>query len=658
MKSALLTVNYFFLACFLSLFFLMTVTKAQDTIPPVIKLYPGSSGSIELFCKNGPYVDPGGVATDNLEGDITSRMVVTGFVNTRRIGTYTITYFVKDTSGNSTTATRTVSVADTKGGNGFKMDSMGNDFYCHTDAITLNRFDYNWYIDGKRIRGFKDLKIGINIYPDTLQYYHDDTLSHEIRLDQYYCNNDTMISCTKVLSGRHATGVAGAIFTDENSNCKLDQKEWGVNLIPIKLYDSANQWMATTYSLFNGSYYFKNAIGKVTVMADTNKLPIELSCPANGNTRALNLGTKASLKENIDFGFKCTNQFDVGVGAFSFHSLRPGQRNYLYMDFNDLSASYGLHCTKKIGARVKVKVEGKLKYVDTFRHKIKPDSVQGNEFTFIINDLSKRDSSNANYLFFDTDSTAQIGDTVTASIRIYPPIGDLNPDNNSRIFKGLFSNSRDPNYKEVFPAQVKPAYSDWLNYTIHFQNNGNDSAIIIRLRDTLSFLLDIETFELLGSSHRVETSLNKNALMFCFRDIMLPDSMTDPLGSQGFVQYRIKPKKNLTEGTNIPNKAFIYFDYNSPIITNAASVEFKTPKQTLLKQINYLPQLNIYPNPGTGLYTMNGSVNSKLIVYNIYGQVVFTGTITASQQVFDFRNLANGFYLVKMDGVNGSFIKQ
>jgi hypothetical protein len=261
-------------------------------------------------------------------------------------------------------------------------------------------------------------------------------------------------------------------------------------------------------------------------------------------------------------------------------------------------------------------------------------------------------------LRFVVDTTASLDDTIVTTLTVYPQAGDLNAKNNVLITKLTVRNSFDPNYKEVFPAQVKPAYLDWLNYTVHFQNTGNDSALMIRLRDTLSPLLDLETFELMGSSHRVETALNGNALMFFYRDIMLPDSATNPINSQGFVQYRIKPKKNLTEGTSIANKAFIYFDYNTPIITNTALVDFKTPQQNGLQQINYLPQLSIYPNPGTGLYMIKGNANASYSVYNIYGQIVCIGTLSKNEQLIDLRNLANGFYVMNANGWNVSFIKQ
>jgi hypothetical protein len=58
-----------------------------------------------------PYADAGATATDAIDGDVTSRIVVTNPVNTAVIGTYTVTYNATDRSGNKATAvTRTVRV--------------------------------------------------------------------------------------------------------------------------------------------------------------------------------------------------------------------------------------------------------------------------------------------------------------------------------------------------------------------------------------------------------------------------------------------------------------------------------------------------------------------------------------------------------------------
>jgi len=86
-----------------------TVTVA-DTIPPVIALV----GDNPLLLADGePFVDPGAMATDNCDGDVSGAVAVNGAssVNPEVLGTYDVTYDAMDAAGNAAeTVTRTVQV--------------------------------------------------------------------------------------------------------------------------------------------------------------------------------------------------------------------------------------------------------------------------------------------------------------------------------------------------------------------------------------------------------------------------------------------------------------------------------------------------------------------------------------------------------------------
>src|SRR5207249_2449947 len=82
-----------------------------DTTPPVITLRGSPSVSVEI---GSTYTDAGATASDNVDGNITSKIVTVNPVNTSLVGTYTITYNVSDSSGNAATqVTRTVNVVHT-----------------------------------------------------------------------------------------------------------------------------------------------------------------------------------------------------------------------------------------------------------------------------------------------------------------------------------------------------------------------------------------------------------------------------------------------------------------------------------------------------------------------------------------------------------------
>jgi hypothetical protein len=89
-----------------------------DTLAPVIQLV--GDATVTLIVSD-PYVDAGASATDDIDGNLTSRIVTTNNVNTSIIGTYPVTYDVTDTSGNAATQViRTVRVTprEAAGGGG------------------------------------------------------------------------------------------------------------------------------------------------------------------------------------------------------------------------------------------------------------------------------------------------------------------------------------------------------------------------------------------------------------------------------------------------------------------------------------------------------------------------------------------------------------
>jgi len=98
--------------------FIAIVQVTDDTVPPQLTLLGAASVTVQL---GSIYVDAGATATDNVDGDITDRIVVNNPVDTSRAGTYTVTYSVADLAGNTATATRTVivqAVAPTPSGGG------------------------------------------------------------------------------------------------------------------------------------------------------------------------------------------------------------------------------------------------------------------------------------------------------------------------------------------------------------------------------------------------------------------------------------------------------------------------------------------------------------------------------------------------------------
>lgn len=90
------------------------VTGTADTTPPVITLNGASTIDLQV---GDTYTELGATATDNVDGDISGNIVITGTVDTNTAGTYSKFYNVSDAAGNAATqVTRTINVTQPTGG--------------------------------------------------------------------------------------------------------------------------------------------------------------------------------------------------------------------------------------------------------------------------------------------------------------------------------------------------------------------------------------------------------------------------------------------------------------------------------------------------------------------------------------------------------------
>lgn len=83
----------------------------DDPDPPVITLEGGKSVKVSFDATGSPWDDPGYKAMDEVDGDLSAGVKVTGEVNTAVEGTYTVTYTVSDAAGNEAKEVRTVTVS-------------------------------------------------------------------------------------------------------------------------------------------------------------------------------------------------------------------------------------------------------------------------------------------------------------------------------------------------------------------------------------------------------------------------------------------------------------------------------------------------------------------------------------------------------------------
>ncbi|MDJ1481933.1 6-bladed beta-propeller [Cytophagaceae bacterium YF14B1] len=247
--------------------------------------------------------------------------------------------------------------------------------------------------------------------------------------------------------------------------------------------------------------------------------------------------------------------------------------------------------------------------------------------------------------------------------------------------------SFDPNDKLVSPAGTPTDHytptSTELKYTIRFQNTGTDYAYKVTVIDTLSEKLDIATLQIGAATHSYSLKVSgkgRPILIWTFNNINLPDSTRDQAGSNGFIQFSIKPKASLPEKSLIENFADIIFDYNEPIRTNTtANILYDVPK--VINPVNQLSdsiidkvmasepealkgKLSIYPNPTqhrAWIQTSDVSIAiQEVVVSNLLGE---RQTVTLSQThpqalEINLQSKPKGMYLIQIHTNKGTSVKR
>ena len=456
-------------------------------------------------------------------------------------------------------------------------------------------------------------------------------------------DNDPIINPNNCQS---VVNITGNVYTDMNNNCVYNTNDLNTQNIPVKLYDTQNNFLALSYTM-NGVYSF-TALQPDTFKIKINDiaLPIDMAC-GQANNQSVILNTINQTISNINFPLVCDSAFDIQVHSVTPQGwVFPGQVHKLNTNLANDAYWYNLNCTNtNYSGTVTINVVGPVTYVAPAIGALTP-TVNGNTLTYNISNFNNITPASFGIKLL-TDTTAQAGQQICIHVSIAATPADADTTNNEYTFCYNIFNSYDPNMKEVYPTNVLPGYNDWFTYTIHFQNTGTAPAFNIRLRDTLDTQLDINTFEYLGASHIATTSLNGRNLNIRFNNIMLPDSTSNYDGSMGYYQYRIKPLQNLPNGSNIKNTAYIYFDYNPAIVTNTTENNFDifTNVQTTLPQAS---RLWLYPNPSNDIFTFNDTKNLKTVeVYNIFGQLILS---QGNKKQVDLSDFSKGIYFAKING--------
>lgn len=445
--------------------------------------------------------------------------------------------------------------------------------------------------------------------------------------------------------------IGGKIFNDLNENCIQDFGESSLKGVVVKLVLPSGQELFIN-SDYNGRYYFP-------VSEKPNSYFVELILPKYskgtcGNTlKPATISSQLTLAD-INFGLKM-----IGDHTDAASSLA---------DFTGWRARQGfeeryLICAENKGS---TKIEA-AKLIFNFDERLNP-------WTFdIAPEIVKNNSAEWQILSLKTGEKFCVNAKVTIPLSIALEsrlafnakvvLGDIEDEdlkNNVSELNQKVVAAIDPNDKRTEQNYLIPPDLSSMTYKIRFQNTGNDMADHVVITDTIDQNLNYGKLGTsLIASHNIDEApvfrLLPNGkylriMNWRFNAINLPPKNSNEEASQGFINYTIHLSANSTMpiGTSIKNMAFIYFDYQEPILTNIA--RNLVSKESGVKRYHGTSGLSIYPNPAHDqLYFSNSKQNTiDLDVINGLGQTVLSTSLEPFTTFnFNVKSWPKGLYFVK-----------
>jgi hypothetical protein len=476
------------------------------------------------------------------------------------------------------------------------------------------------------------------------------------------CPTDTVVesgSASVLVCGN----VVGNVFNDLNATCSNDAGDINLATKQVKLYNGTYYLMAWTDTL--GNYSIDAPPGTYTVEVNPG-LSYTILCSAS-LAHATTVVSGITTTEN--FALNCGN-YDIGATGIGISgALFPGTTGTLM----PYIGNFNFTCNDTVSGTVKVILSPCLTYNPVcpfgFTHNA-PDLVlpaaTGDTLVFNVPDISTIGWFGiSDYLFHVyVCTTAVVGDTACIQVIVEPTIADADPSNNYYTRCFVIGVSYDPNNKEVYPqgigaaGNIPPSTQD-LTYTLNFQNTGTAPAMNIYLIDTIDTNLDISTIEILSASHTVEPYLLPGGILkFMFADIWLPDSASNEEASHGYVTFRIKLNTGLPLGTQIQNTGYIYFDYNSPIVTNTTINTLAIPSSVTESQVTS-SLFKLYPVPVSDVLTVELNFEAKFIqITDVLGKTLKTIKTNGMRNQIGVSDLCNGVYLVNTVSDQGIIMGQ
>ena len=409
-----------------------------------------------------------------------------------------------------------------------------------------------------------------------------------------------------------------------------------------------------TYSTFGGQYVFHPTPGNYEINFQPNA-PAVPTTPSQ-----INLLMGSNDQNGLDFGAWMLDPPDsISVDATASNA-RCNETTTLWI--NVTNHGNGLLPVK---GTVQLTTYPSLEFISANQT---PESIAGNVITWEYNNLYPYEYEQIK-VTFQSPSEDAIGEKIEFNV-VATQVENGDIIQSAKDYTNTEVRcSFDPNDKK---SEATGDYlgslsllSDPLDFTIRFQNKGNDTAFVVVIRDTLDADLDPASFELITFSHHVRPTMTADGVLtFVFENIDLLWESFDEPASHGFVKYRIAPRGNLPDPTEIKNTAHIYFDFNPAIVTN-------TTENTLVKMLPVTftegvdkkeTDIILYPNPTTNGFWAEwtdpafSNNNYNVNIFDAAGKIYFSKNST--EKKIWVGDLNAGFYVVVFENNGRRFSKK
>ncbi|MFD1551275.1 T9SS type A sorting domain-containing protein [Putridiphycobacter roseus] len=436
---------------------------------------------------------------------------------------------------------------------------------------------------------------------------------------------------------KHFHNLSGKVFYDQNLNGIKDANEYSINspLSQVNISPISN-FGNTTYTQVNLSNDFHYHHYSNTAVNYTIDHPIPpIFSHSTASTFMVTLDSVNNHSDTLDFGiYPNTTAASANLQHVNpwtaMHCIYGGQ---LFVEIQNTGTSEFTTTNMRLELDTNANFNMAYYIKNLVSSSLLADSIVDNNVYFTLDNLNLFQTQFVGYKLL-LDTTVVANDTLTFVAHYSGTDGSGITTIVSDTSNVVVSCSYDPNNKLVFPngkqgpAEVLP--TDALTYVVNFQNTGNAEAVNVRISDSISSHLDLSTLSVLGKSHDMHYLINQNSnvVTFYFNGIHLPDSSNSPIGSKGFVKFKIKPYPALVPHTEIVNNANIYFDYNAPILTN-----------------NTFNIIDCYNTPNPNINHVNGFL--QVLDNNDYTyQWYFNDTLIVGENSAELLVDKNGIYTV------------